>query len=267
MISFQVNRTHNTWLTSGLVAFIGHALVLALLFLNPNFRIVLPEKVDVPEVRLVRLKGGGENRPGWIKPTTAPSDNSPVADAKPKPVVEPKEEPIVPPKLEPVETVAEKTTLVEEVKQVVEETVAVENESSTIVEDEDVAAADPIQVDAVVTEETGEGVGDKAGPEGAGLGIHSDAIFPGADVYLSRVEVEVQRRFNFRGRGSGVMSEYHFNLDKKGKIKELILMKTSGIPSLDLAARSALLRAKFPPLPPSFNHDKLGVTYRFYDAK
>jgi outer membrane biosynthesis protein TonB len=48
-------------------------------------------------------------------------------------------------------------------------------------------------------------------------------------------------------------------------MKELVLMKSSGISSLDLAARSALMRAKFPPLPPGFEARRLGVTYRFHD--
>jgi outer membrane biosynthesis protein TonB len=115
--------------------------------------------------------------------------------------------------------------------------------------------------------ETGAGVGSKPGPEGPGFGAYSDADFPGADTFLSRVEAEVQRRFNFRGRGTGVVAEYHFYINRAGKIEDLLLMESSGIGSLDLAARSALMRSKFPPLPPGFRHDKLGVTYRFHDDK
>ncbi|HEX03816.1 MAG TPA: hypothetical protein ENH10_01475, partial [Bacteroidetes bacterium] len=120
--------------------------------------------------------------------------------------------------------------------------------------------------DAPATE-IGDGVGAKPGPEGAGLGAVSDVEFAGANAYLSRVEAEVQRRFNFRGRASGKVAEYHFILDRKGKIKDLVLMESSTVPSLDLAARSALMRAKLPPLPASFPHEQLGITYKFYGER
>jgi hypothetical protein len=39
----------------------------------------------------------------------------------------------------------------------------------------------------------------------------------------------------------------------------------SGLPGLDLAGRSAILRAVLPPLPPAFPYDQIGVTFTFVD--
>ena len=70
-----------TFTASLIAAFLLHGgLVLALLF-SPAFRIA-PQ--DAVEVLMVRLQGGGENRPGWIKPTTASPDQAKVSDGKPK---------------------------------------------------------------------------------------------------------------------------------------------------------------------------------------
>jgi len=222
-----------------------------------------------PEVILVRLRGGGQNVPGWIKPTLAPPDKAVVPDNKPQ--AKPKEQVKTPPKAkEEAKTspapAAVKTT---EVKPKAAETVAPESAET----EAKPAEAEPASAEAQGSEapetagETGEGIGAKPGPEGPGFGATSDTDFPGADVFLSRVEAEVQRRFNFRGRSTGAVAEYHFYIDKRGRMLDLLLVTSSGINSLDLSARSALMRAKFPPLPPGYIYDRLGVTYRFYDAK
>lgn len=255
------------WGSSFAVAFAGHTLLLLFLVLLPSFG-SLPVHQDEPEVTMVRLRGGGDNVPGWVKPTTALADRSLEPDNKPlaKPKSEPKLEATKPRPSEPVQetpvAVPKEEVVVAPEEPVVETGSKVETNAdakATMPQDEEAG-------NAAVNEETGSGIGDKPGPEGPGMGVHSDGEFAGSDLFLSRVETEVQRRFNYRGRKTGKMVEYHFYIDKRGKMKDLLLVESSGIGSLDLAARSALLRAKFPPLPPSFKHDKLGVTYRFYDA-
>ena len=258
------------WRTGFTVSLLVHGGLTALLVFGPALGWFTITN-DAPEVMMVRLRGGGENVPGWIKPTTAPSDNAVVPDNKPKPKPKPKEEPKTPAKTEPKKETttppaAEKTT---EVKPDAPENVQSESTETAVAAAESTAteegAATPET--AEVAGETGEGIGAKPGPEGPGFSATSDADFPGADTFLSRVEAEVQRRFNFRGRGTGAVAEYHFYIDKRGQMTDLLLVTSSGINSLDLSARSALMRAKFPPLPAGFVHSRLGVTYRFYDAK
>lgn len=256
--------TPPTWRSSLLIALAGHLLFSVLVIWGPALGL-FPKRDQGPEIMMVRLQGGGQNVPGWVKPTTAQADEAVVPDnkpkAKPKPKPEetkpapPKEEPKAPPKTEepkPVHQQPEKTQ---------------QPEPESTAEEAPAEQAAPAEMTDAQAEETGAGIGAKPGPEGPGIGAHSDADFPGANLFLSRVETEVQRRFNFRGRGTKSVAEYHFFITKNGTLKELLLVKSSGIPSLDLAARSALMRAKFPPLPPGFGHDKLGVTYRFYDDK
>lgn len=286
------------WRTSFAWAAGAHVLLAALLLLAPALGF-FPEREDRPEIQLVRLKGGGQNRPGWVKPTPAPPDFAEVPDNRPEqtrrqetpPPAEPeaKPEPKAPaektaaPETKP--SAAKQETPREQAPQEKAPAPAEEKEPPSQAEtgeetaqagaddtaDSDQPAAEEAerqqQAAPAETGEAGEGVGAKPGPEGPGVGARSDADFPGADAWLSRVEAEVQRRFNFRGRGSGARAEYHFYLDRRGRLHDLVLMESSGIPSLDLAARSAIMRAKFPPLPPGFRHDRLGVTYYFYDDK
>ncbi len=241
---------------SFLISSIAHLLFLTLLFFSFHFQSGIHERKRQMEVRFVRLHGGGQNRPGWIKPTPAPPDHSPVSDGQPKkvethPKVSKPQEQSAAIKSEPnskILTEPESETTNDEVKEKEEENLG------------SVAALDQSQ-------KTGEGVGAKPGPEGPGIGIISDADFPGGEIYLSRLEAEVQRRFNFRGRGSGQFAEYHFFIERDGNKIDLVQMRSSQNASLDLASRSALMRAKFPPLPETYPFDKLGVTYRFYDAE
>lgn len=251
----------SSWRSSFLLALLGHVLFTVLVILIPSLGLLTPKEA-APEIMMVRLKGGGENVPGWVKSTPAKADDALVPDnkpqAKPKPAPPVEKRVNTPP---PVKKEEPKPVRQEPETVVKSETPADEPEPSVPAETagESTAEAEP--------EETGAGVGAKPGPEGPGIGANSDADFPGANLFLSRVETEVQRRFNYRGRGTGSVAEYHFFIEKDGTLKDLILMKSSGIGSMDLAARSALMRAKFPPLPPGFPSDRLGVTYKFHDDK
>ncbi|MBZ0265619.1 TonB C-terminal domain-containing protein [bacterium] len=253
----QHNAVHDpVWRRYFVTSAILHVVVAGVLFLLAGMHDLFPQK-SVKEVRFVRLAGGGQNRPGWIKPTTAPPDESPISDSKPKPqpvVEKPKPETTQKPKAESKPQPQKDIALQSE--QTSKETSAIEKEEEPVQQ----AASVP------VVGETGEGVGPKPGPQGPGMGATTEADFPGGSQYLARLETEVQRRFNFRGRNSGEYAEYHFFIEKDGSIKDLLLVKASGIASLDLAARSAVMRAKLAPLPGTFPHSRLGVTYRFYDA-
>ncbi|MCB2200770.1 TonB C-terminal domain-containing protein [bacterium] len=251
----------SSWRSSFLLALMGHVAFTILVVLLPSLGLLTPKEA-APEIMMVRLRGGGENVPGWVKSTPAKADdalvpdNKPQAKEKPAPPVEKKVETPPPVKKEEPKPVHQEP-----------ETVA---KTEVPVEDPEPAPVQPAAGESTAeaeTEETGAGVGAKPGPEGPGIGANSDADFPGANLFLSRVETEVQRRFNYRGRSTGSVAEYHFFIEKDGTMKELILMKSSGIGSMDLAARSALMRAKFPPLPPGFPSDRLGVTYKFHDDK
>jgi len=254
--------TPPTWRSSLLIALAGHALFTVLVIWGPALGL-FPKRDKGPEIMMVRLQGGGQNIPGWVKPTPAPADEAKVPDNKPQAKPKPKETKPAPPKTE--EPKAPPKT--EEPKPVHQQPEKSKPETESAAEEKAAEETVPAETTQTDTEETGAGIGAKPGPEGPGIGAHSDADFPGANLFLSRVETEVQRRFNFRGRGTKSVAEYHFYIEKDGSLKDLLLVTSSGIPSLDLAARSALKRAKFPPLPPGFGHDRLGVTYRCYDDK
>ncbi len=255
---------------SHLVSFGGHVVLVALALILPTLGL-LPEPKTEFEVEFVRLKGGGEMLPGWVKPTPAPPDESLEPDNKPLEQPKPVEEKPKPAEPEPAAVEQEKpapapSQPVEEKPKPREETPAATGNASPAEEttEESVADTETGSTAPATEGETGAGVGAKPGPEGPGMGATSDLEFTGANAYLSRIEAEVQRRFNFRGKASGKVAEYHFTLDKKGELHDLVLMVSSGVPSLDLAARSALTRANFPPLPGSFPSDRLGITYKFH---
>lgn len=261
-----------------------HALAIVLLALAPTLG-MLPDAPDPSEVRLVRLKGGGELKPGWINPTPAAADDAIVPDNKPQAPDRPKPEPAPDPEPAPAED-ASGVTMADEQEpdaREPEDVVSDEPEPDPEADPEpqhskDDAGADDPPVDETEGAsgdaepdatpppdvETGAGVGAKPGPEGEGVGATTDADFAGASAYLSRIEAEVQRRFNYRGNAPGRVAVYRFTIDRSGTIDDLVMDQSSGLPSLDLSARSALLRAKLPPLPRTYPYARLGVTYRFY---
>ncbi len=61
------------------------------------------------------------------------------------------------------------------------------------------------------------------------------------------------------------MAVYHFYINRNGEIEDLVLTEASEVSSLNITARSALLRCKFPPLPRTFPHERLSVSCRFID--
>lgn len=233
-----------------LISAVAHAALLLLTLFVPTLSVVAPPD-NGAEVRLVHLKGGGEMLPGWIKPTQARPDDAPVPDGRPQAAPEPAAEP---------EGVALREQAEEKPPAPAADEERAEQVEQPPAEREPAADTDTQPAEG----ETGAGVGRKPGPEGEGLGATSDTEFAGESAYLSRIEAEVQRRFNFRGNAPGKVAEYHFTIDRNGEMHELILMVSSGVSSLDLSARSALMRAKFPPLPRTFPHNRLGVTFRFF---
>ena len=173
-------RTH-------LVSLGGHAVIVVLAMLLPTLGF-FPEPKTEFEVEFVRLKGGGETIPGWIKPTPTPSDDAPVPDNKPQEQPKPVEEQQIveeaPPP--PVETQPELEELAPPSPEAEEQPPPAEPVSDAG-SDAESAAAEQTQPAAEETE-TGAGVGAKPGPEGAGLGAVSDASFAGSNAYLSRIE-------------------------------------------------------------------------------
>lgn len=234
---------------------VGHAaLILITLFVHSLG--LFPEPADLMEVQMVRLKGGGDTTPGWVDPTPVPARPDESTEPDDLPLPEPEAD-LTEPEPAPAETV----------EPVPEAPAAPSEEEQPQPQQSSQAAAEPSATPAETgaePEQTGTGVGRRPGPEGPGVGAVSDTDFAGASSFLSRIEAEVQRRFNYRGQSTGKVAEYHFTIDKQGKMHDLVLMESSGVPSLDLAARSALIRANFPPLPRTFPHNQLGVTYRFH---
>lgn len=162
------------------------------------------KKAQIPkeksEVRFVKLRGGGENRPGWINPSKFAPDKSRIPDDKPAaPRIQSEKENALKPDQKDIKQLKQADSIPEE-----ESTPSKKGEINS-------KTGDMVQSGSEEVQEHGRGIGRKPGPKGAGTGAISETDFPGGSQYLSRLEAEVQRRFNFHGRKSGVYAEFHFS--------------------------------------------------------
>lgn len=264
------------WLGASLLL---HLLIGASLLLLPQ-----PDSPREFSLRMVRLVGGGQNKPGWVKPEAprrlaeeeqaAARERLRSREVEPEPVVEQVPVPEPPKALPKVETPTRGPEIAPVVKP---EPAKVEERAAS---PEPTAAEAPREqtpaesVPAESTEQTGEATvpaseESMAGAAGAGTdrsGARADqSELPGLRAYLLRAEQSVARQFRYPARGSGKAAVYHFFVDRRGRIQELELREPSGLPGLDLAGRGALQRAVLPPLPPSLRIERLGVTYTFRD--
>jgi len=196
-------------------------------------------------IRLVRLAGGGQNRPGWVAETPP----APPATEETRPAAEPAREtertaPVVARSPEPR----------------ARREPAREPESSPPPRR---AAGEALDPAARRGRDAGAG---PRGPGGSRTGATADEPdLAGMSQYLLRVEHGVQRFFNFPARSSGRKAVFHFLVERDGRVSGLKMEQGSGLPGLDLAGRSAILRAVLPPLPPAFPYDQIGVTFTFVD--
>jgi len=238
--------------STSLLASLALHLVAVLLLWWGGPRLKAPEVV---QVRLVRPAGGGMNRPGWVDP-------SPVSETPAQVPAEetPSEAPAAAPEPSRPET---RQPVVARTPDPVPAKPAAPSREPERPRRESERAVDP------AARPSGGGRRDSgAGPRGAGnrTGAVSDQPdVSGMGQYLLRVENAVQRAFKYPARSSKRKAVFHFRVDRQGGMEDLELVQESGLPGLDLAGRSALTRAVFPPLPPAFPYDQIGVTFTFVD--
>lgn len=233
-----------------------HLLLLALLLLFPQRR----EETQL-RIQMVRLAGGGENKPGWVKPLEAPA---PTVNKKPavkarevaKPVTKPPAQPAAPAAKEQAPARSDKPAA-EAAKPEKEAVASPAPEASSTMDD---------AVDSRESSNAADSAAGAAGPGTDRTGASADdATLPGMRAYMRRAEQAVISKFRYPARGSGSAAVFHFFVDARGRITELELRQPSGLPGLDKAAESAIRRAIIPPLPPSLGSERVGVTFTFRD--
>jgi outer membrane biosynthesis protein TonB len=240
-----------------LISFLLHGLVAGLLWWGgPQLKREAPL-----QIRLVRLAGGGQNRPGWVSEAmqaAAPAEERPAApepEARLEPAPETKQEAAPRVARSPDPAPARPQTPPAE-----PERPRRESEQATATEGRPRGEG----------RSTSGGARDAgAGPRGAGgsrTGAMSDQPdLPGMGQYLLRLENAIQRAFTYPARSSGRRAVFHFRVDRRGQVLDLTQVVESGLPGLDLSGKSAITRAVLPPLPPAFPFDQIGVTFTFVD--
>jgi outer membrane biosynthesis protein TonB len=223
-----------------------HGILLALLWWGgPRWKQEQPY-----QIRMVRLAGGGQGKAGWVSEDMSP-DPQP---AKPEPETEAVvEEAPAPARKEP--------TLARTPSTAAAPQKAPAREPRTPTRESEQAL--PTDGRQGRTRDTGAGPRGQGSSRTGALSDQPDA--PGMSQYLTRVENGIQRAFKYPARSSGKRAVFHFIIDRAGHVEDLEQVVESGLPGLDLAGRSALMRAQLPPLPPAFPYDKIGVTFTFVD--
>ncbi len=226
-----------------------------------------PQAESAPELRLrmVRLVGGGEGRPGWVDPAASREIARKVQPPRSEP---PSERETVPPAPAP----ARERPAVERKSDPVPVSPARQRERPGDRHEE--SSTGGIAEEKTVPDRRGESPGaesagaaaGEAGPRGSGRGAVADREgSPGLEAYLLRIEGAVQRAFRYPARHSGRAAVFHFYVEAGGAVAELVQRESSGLPGLDLAGRGAIERSRLPPLPPAFPYERLGVTFTFVD--
>ena len=106
-------------------------------------------------------------------------------------------------------------------------------------------------------------------PEGVELGsefgsARLDAVGFDSPYYLNVLFSKIRNSWDNPYEGlDSVGCMIYFVVDRRGKISDSAIEKSSGYPAYDQAALRAILAAKPPPLPNQFNSDELGIHLEF----
>ncbi|HJU41515.1 MAG TPA: TonB family protein [Vicinamibacterales bacterium] len=106
------------------------------------------------------------------------------------------------------------------------------------------------------TNARGQGFGLSSGGGGQGGYLEvSDFCCP---EYLATMRTQILRNWDSRQGAKGVV-HMRFVIQKDGRIVDISVMRSSGVQTLDLFARRALMLTKLPPLPAAFDQSSLAV--------
>lgn len=209
------------------------------------------------DLRMVQLVGGGNNRPGWVRPPEAapaarPETVEPV-EAPPK-----ETRPVTPQKtVDKTASPDRKTPAAPAVTQPARRTDAATTARNL---------ADGKGKDSQAAANPAARGAEQTGPEGPGVDMVSEnSGSPGISNWLRRSQGTIFRNFRFPARNSGRAVVYHFIVTPDGKIGTPELVKGSGDSVLDHAGLVAIRTSQLPPLPPEARLKALGVTITFRD--
>lgn len=215
------------------------------------------ETVPPLDLRMVQLVGGGNNRPGWVRPPEA------APAARPE-TVEPVETPPAETRTATPSKAAGKTVTPDRKAPAVPAVTP----PATRVNPADTARnpADGKGKDSQAAANPAARGGEQTGPEGPGVDMVSEnSGSPGISNWLRRSQGTIFRNFRFPARNSGRAVVYHFIVSPDGRFGTPELVKGSGDSVLDHAGLVAIRTSQLSPLPPEARLKALGVTITFRD--
>ncbi len=127
------------------------------------------------------------------------------------------------------------------------------------------AAAPEVSLPSSAGESAGAGSGAAAGAGGtAGIGrAQFDQPDFKYDYYMQAVTLSLATNWFAPISNIPVPPRVHFRINRDGSAADVEVVRGSGIPSVDLAARKAVWNSSFPPLPPDWAGPYVGLTVTF----
>jgi len=104
-----------------------------------------------------------------------------------------------------------------------------------------------------------------AGRIGTGINTTLGTRFP---AYAKQIEEMVAQKWRTGDVDARIQTAppaiVTFDLMRDGTVRNVVVLQRSGIPTLDFSAQRAILEASpFPPIPPAFERDSVGVEFSF----
>jgi len=238
------------------VSITAHALLAAVLIFAPGG--LLHHTTAAPTVMTISLGGGGGERAENGGMT--PMGGRPIQEVKP--VDEPvKREPIRP----PAAKAPEMTMPLPNAKPTKAAPAAKPVKSAP----EEARGRTPTRGDKVTAGSTvadtgirGQGFGLSSGG-GPGSGSVLDVADFCCPEYITMMMVQIKRAWNMN-QGAGGQTTIKFTIQRDGRLGDVSVYESSGIPTLDLAAQRAVITARqLAPLPDAFPNPTLGVRLTF----
>jgi TonB family protein len=119
-----------------------------------------------------------------------------------------------------------------------------------------------VQTGSSVAETGAKGMGFGLSSGGGGGGGHLEVSNFCCPEYLNTMVTLIKRNWNSQ-QGAVGRTHLRFVIQKDGRIVDITLEKSSGVESMDLFARRALMLTKLPPLPAGYSEPALAVHLYF----
>ena len=119
-----------------------------------------------------------------------------------------------------------------------------------------------VQTGSSIAETGAKGMGFGLSSGGGGGGGHLEVSNFCCPEYLNTMVALIKRNWNSQQGASG-RTHLRFVIQRDGRIVDITLEKSSGVESMDLFARRALILTKLPPLPAGYSEPALAVHLYF----